>query len=115
MWKKHHLRKEFAVPAWNSYLKADIEALERIQHRATKVAHDLRGLDYPSMSAKLNLLTLKDRRTRGDFIQKNKIEHKMDNVEWPFSPTLLPPRGGHRGYFERELIQNCSERQLFQQ
>jgi ribonucleases P/MRP protein subunit RPP40 len=27
---------EFAVPAWNPYLKKDIEKLEEIQHRATR-------------------------------------------------------------------------------
>ena len=118
MWKKLYTtyvrpHLEFAVPVWNPYLKGDIEALERIQHRATKIAHDLRGLDYSSRCVKLDLSTLKDRRTRGDLIQKYKIEHKIDNIEWPFNPTLLPARGGHRGYLERELIQNCGQRHNF--
>ena len=37
---------EFAVQAWNPYLKKDIECLEKIQHRATKLVPELRNLEY---------------------------------------------------------------------
>ena len=104
---------EFAVPVWNPYAKGDIEKLEKIQHKATKVSHTLKNLDYQSRCKELNLTTLEKRRTRGDLIQKFKIENKMDEINWEFEPTVLPPRGGHRGYFQRELIKDCNQRYNF--
>ena len=63
---------------------------------ATKIAHEER-------SKFLNLTNLRERRTRGDLIQKYKIENKLHEVEWPFTPTCDHPRGGHSGHFIREL------------
>ena len=84
---------EFAAPVWNPYAKGDIEKLEKIQHRATKVSHTLKNLDYQSRCKELNLRPLEKRRTRGDLIQKFKIENKIDEINWEFEPTVLPPRG----------------------
>ena len=42
----------------------------KFQHRATKLSHALKNLDYQSRCNELNLTTLKKRRTRGDLIQK---------------------------------------------
>jgi hypothetical protein len=36
------LHLEFVVPVWNPYLRKDIEKLENIQHRATRLAPRLR-------------------------------------------------------------------------
>ena len=37
---------EFAVPVWNLSLKGDIETLETIQQRATRLVKSLRKLPY---------------------------------------------------------------------
>ena len=37
---------EFAVAVWNPYLKGDIDILERVQRRATKLVPSLKKLDY---------------------------------------------------------------------
>ena len=55
----------------------------------------------------LKITSLKERRTRGDLIQKFKIENNLDEIEWPFNPNFGQPRGGHRGYFFREIVKNC--------
>ena len=34
----------------------------------------------------------------------------IDKINWEFEPVLLPPRGCHRGYYERELIKDCDQR-----
>ena len=33
----------------------------------------------------------------------------IDEINWEFKPVLLPPRGGHRGYYERELIKDFDQ------
>ncbi|XP_065681547.1 uncharacterized protein LOC136095197 [Hydra vulgaris] len=35
---------EFAVPVWCPYLKSDIKEIEKIQHKATKIPHDITSL-----------------------------------------------------------------------
>ena len=37
---------EYRAPAWNLYLKKDIEALEKVQRRATKMIRGFRDLSY---------------------------------------------------------------------
>jgi len=52
----------------------------------------------------LNLTRLSDRRTRGDLIQKFKIENNFDEVKWPNNPVCGVPQGGYRGHFKREIV-----------
>ncbi len=73
---------EFAVPVWCPYLEKDISKLEKVQHRATKLAPEIRHLPYNERLKKLGLTTLVDRRTRGDLIQQYKIYHEFDNINW---------------------------------
>ena len=37
---------EYAIQAWCPYLGMDIEALEEVQRRASKIPKELYGLDY---------------------------------------------------------------------
>jgi ribonuclease P/MRP protein subunit RPP40 len=60
MWKKLYTtyvrpHLEFAIPVWNPYSTNDIVKLEKIQHRATKIAHSMKGLNY---SKRLDILNL---------------------------------------------------------
>ena len=48
-----------------------------------------------------------------DLIQNYKLINAIDEINWEFEPVLLPPRGGHRGYYERELIKDCDQRFYF--
>ena len=118
MWKKlytSYVRPllEFAIPVWNPYLKGDIDILERVQHRATKISPSLKNKNYDARCKYLNLTSLSVRRTRGDLIQKYKIENKLDEVNWSFKPPCGQPRGGHRGHFKRELVKSCDQRHNF--
>ena len=58
---------EFAVPVWNPFMKKDIEKLENIQYRATRLVLNLRKKGYEFRLKKLRLTTLKIRRKRGSF------------------------------------------------
>ena len=64
---------EYCVQAWNPYLKKDISKLEKVQARATKMISECKNLDYNSRLLKTGLISLEDRRIRGDLIETFKI------------------------------------------
>jgi hypothetical protein len=72
---------EFCVQAWRPFLRKDIENLERIQHRATKMIEECKGLSYENRLKITGLTTLEDRRNRGDMIEVFKIIRGIDNIE----------------------------------
>ena len=60
---------EYCIQAWRPYRKKDIDKLERIQRRATKIIPELRDLSYESRLLQCGLTTLETRRLRGDQIE----------------------------------------------
>ena len=66
---------EFAISSWSPHFKKDIEAIEKIQHRFTRLLPRMKHLSYEDRLIKLNLTTLERRRERGDIIQTYKIMH----------------------------------------
>jgi len=71
---------EYAIQAWCPYLQKDINKLEKVQRRATKLVPALADLAYEERLAKLKLTTLKERRGRGDMIEIFKIIKGHDSV-----------------------------------
>jgi len=53
---KPHLK--YCVPIWSPYYQKDIELVEGVQCRATKLIDDVRNLRYEERIKKLNLMTL---------------------------------------------------------
>ncbi len=72
---------EFAVPVWSPMLKGDIDMLERVQHRATRLMASLRKKNYEKRLQALDLTTLVERRQRGDMIQIFKTFNGIDKME----------------------------------
>jgi len=60
---------EYANAAWCFYKKGDIELIEMVQKRATKLIISLKHLPYTERLKQLQLPTLKYRRLRGDMIE----------------------------------------------
>lgn len=69
---------EYGVQFWSPYLKKDIDLLEKVQHRATKMIQGISGMDYGSRLRTLNMYSLEDRRIRGDLIQVFKFIKQQD-------------------------------------
>jgi len=73
---------EYAVQSWSPYLKWDIEHLEKVQRRATKLVKGYWKLSYEERLKRLNLTTLHIRRLRGDLIEAYKIITGKENMKW---------------------------------
>ena len=56
---------EYCIQAWNPYLREDIDMLNKIQRRATKLIPGLRDLRYEGRLKECGLTTLETRRLMG--------------------------------------------------
>ena len=70
----------YCIQAWRPHLHKDIDILEKVQERATRMVEGLKGLGYEDRLKKLNLTTLETRRTRADLIEVFKIMHGMEGL-----------------------------------
>ena len=64
---------EYCVQVWSPYLRCEVDKIEKVQRRATKLVPSLHELPYEERLKKLNLTTLEERRHRGDQIETFKI------------------------------------------
>ena len=63
------------------YRKKDIDKLERIQRRATKIIPELINLSYESHLLECGLTMLKTKRLRGDQIEVIKIVNGYEDID----------------------------------
>ena len=101
---------EFCVQAWRPYLRKDIDGLEKVQRRATRLIHECRGLSYEDRLKITGLTTLEDRRTRGDMIQVFKLMQGIDTMDYEkfFNVADSSRTRGHR----YKLVKNRSRLEL---
>ena len=64
---------EYSIQACSPYLRKDINCLEQVQRRATKLVVGLKRLEYADCLKELGLTTLEKRCIRGDLIETFKI------------------------------------------
>ena len=62
---KSLVRPRHCIQAWSPYHKKDIEVLERVQKRATKMVYGDGDLNYKDRLSLLELPSLEERRVRG--------------------------------------------------
>ena len=63
---------EYAIQIWSPYKRRDIDCLEKVQRRATKLVKRLKNCSHELRLTKLGL-TLEERRRTGDLIEAYKI------------------------------------------
>ena len=71
---------EYCIQAWRPHCKKDIDILERVQRRATKIIQKLRNISYEMRLKEFGLTTLETRRLRGDQIEVFKILNGYENI-----------------------------------
>jgi len=64
---------ESSVQAWNPWLQRDVDRIERIQRRATKLVSGIGSKSYEERLKICKLTTLEERRKRGDLLECYKI------------------------------------------
>ena len=79
---------EYAVQFWSPTLRKDIERLERVQARATKLVSSIKNKGYERRLRELNLFTLESRRLRGQLIELFKILKGFSDVDYRKMFTL---------------------------
>ena len=72
---------EYCIQAWSPYLRKDIDMLEKIQRRATKLIPGLRDLRYEKRLKECGLTTLETQWLRGDQIEVFKILNGYENID----------------------------------
>ena len=86
---------EYCVQAWGPYFQKDIENLERVQRRATRMINGFQGMQYGERLRALRLFSLKYRRLRGDMIEVFKILNEIDKVDLNGELEVKPRPRGH--------------------
>ena len=84
---------EYAQEVWAPHQRGDIERLEKIQRRATKLIPDISNMSYENRLKSLNLPTLAYRRQRGDMITTYKIVNQKLKCNLPLMRSHTRTRG----------------------
>jgi ribonucleases P/MRP protein subunit RPP40 len=72
---------EYCAQVWSPHYKKDVECLEKIQRRATCLVRGFQKMKYEQRLKELELMTLQQRRKRGDLIETYKIMSGLERVE----------------------------------
>ena len=72
---------EYSVQAWRSYLQQDINNIEGVQRRMTKMMREVEEEEYEQRVKKTKLMSLDMRRLRSDLIEVYKIMHNFEGLK----------------------------------
>ena len=73
---------EYCQQIWSPHLQKDIDEIEKVQRRATKLVKGLGDLEYEERLDELKLFRLSDRRRRGDMITVYKMINGMTDIDF---------------------------------
>jgi ribonuclease P/MRP protein subunit RPP40 len=72
---------DYCIQAWRPYLKKDIDKIEKVQRRASKLIEGLKDLTYEERMRELKLTSLETRRIRADMIEVYKIINGLEGLK----------------------------------
>ena len=72
---------EYCVQFWVLHFKRDVDSMERVQRRATRMIRGQQGRPYEERLWDLNLFSLQKRRLRGDLVACYKLV-RGDQQAW---------------------------------
>ena len=72
---------EYCSVIWTPLYKGDIDEIEKVQRRATKIVSSIKNLSYPKRLRALDIPTLVYRRKRADMLQVFRIINDDDKLE----------------------------------
>ena len=108
---------EYCVQAWRPYLKKNIDNIEKVQHRATKMIKECKHLNYEDRLIQTGLITLDERRTRGDLIEVFKMIKGLNKAEYRcfFTISQNSRTRGHRFKFVKNRSKLDVRKHFFSQ
>ena len=89
----------------NPYSQKNIDKLEKVQRRFTKIPSNLRKRQLSERIENMNLMNHKNRRQRGELIQQFKLVNDLDRVNWHVEPQIIAKSGRLR----RELVKTSTQ------
>ena len=86
---------EYCCQAWAPHYEKDLNLLERVQRRATRLIKGFKGLEYEERLKRLDLYSVRRRYVRGDLIEVYKMFQGISGlcVEDFFIPDQRKSRG----------------------
>eukprot|EP00061_Rhincodon_typus_P017303 g45941.t1 len=81
------LHLEYCVQFWSPHYQKDVEALETVQRKFTRILPSLKGIGYENRLKRLGLFSLERQHLRGGLIEVYKILKGIDRVD---SQRLFP-------------------------
>jgi len=98
---------EYCVQAWSPHFIKDIDCLEQIQRRATKLVKGLKKWTYEDRLKHLGLQSLKKWRLCGDLIEVYKILNGKERVDTAKFFQLASDTHGLRGHSQKLFKRRC--------
>ena len=107
---------EYCQQACGHVNKGDMNMLEAVQRRATKLIPSINKLPYEQRLTELNLFSMERRFIRGDLIQVFKIVNKLDNLDFnTFFTYNLRSSRGHNKQFKKQSFRTNIRKFTFSQ
>ena len=110
-------RLEYCVQAWSPHLRKNIDRIERVQRRATRLIEGYHELSYEERLEKTGLIPLEKRRVRGDLIEVFKINKGFEKVDFNrfFEISNVEKTRGHSYKIAKKRCNGERRRNFFSQ